>query len=110
MLYFIFHDLLQAIWQALKLGRRFLKELQFYFRAGRSAGEDHPRAVRDVCPIADHRVPDGGAAHAAAPGDKAISSCGITAKEDKKTSVFAKATPWQAARVGRVPGLILAQL
>ena len=33
----------------------------------------------------------------------------MTAKEDKKTSVFAKATPRQAARVGRVPGLILAQ-
>ena len=34
---------------------------------------------------------------------------GMTAEEDKKTSVFAKATPRQAARVGRVPGLILAQ-
>ena len=33
----------------------------------------------------------------------------MTAKEDKKTSVFAKTTPRQAARVGRVPGLILAQ-
>ena len=36
MLYFILPDLLQAIWQALKLGRRFLKELQFYFRAGQA--------------------------------------------------------------------------
>ena len=33
----------------------------------------------------------------------------MTAKEDKKTSVFAKATPRQAARVGREPELILAQ-
>lgn len=34
---------------------------------------------------------------------------GMTGKEDKKTSVFAKATPSQAARVGREPWLILAQ-
>ena len=58
------------------------------------------RAVRDVCPIADHRAPDGGVPHAAAPGDEAISTSGMTAKEDKKTP----------ARVGRVPGLILGQL
>ncbi len=32
---------------------------------------------------------------------------GMTGKEDKKTSVFAKATPRQAARVGREPWLIL---
>ena len=65
--------------------------------ASKSAGKDHPRAVRDVCPIADHRAPDGGVPHAAAPGDEAISTSGMTAEEDKKTP----------ARVGRVPGLIL---
>ena len=31
----------------------------------------------------------------------------MTGKEDKKTSVFAMATPRQAARVGREPELIL---
>lgn len=61
-------------------------------------------------PLADYRAPDGGLPHAAASGDKAYFTCGMTAKEDKKTSVFAKATPRQAARVGRVPELILAQL
>ena len=50
-------------------------------------------------PLADYRAPDGGAPHAAASGDEAISTCGMTAEEDKKTP----------ARVGRVPGLILAQ-
>ena len=49
--------------------------------------------------LADYRAPDGGVPHAAAFGDEAISTCGMTAKEDKKTP----------ARVGRVPGLILAQ-
>ena len=68
--------------------------------ASRSVGKDHPSAVRDVCPLADHRAPDGGAAHAAASGDEGDSTCGMTTKEDKKTP----------ARVGRVPGLILAQL
>ena len=43
------------------------------------------RAVRDVCPLADHRAPDGGIPHAAASGDEAISTSGMTAKEDKKT-------------------------
>jgi hypothetical protein len=50
-------------------------------------------------PLADHRAPDGGVPHAAAPGDEAISTSGMTAKEDKKTP----------ARVGREPELILAQ-
>ena len=59
----------------------------------------HPRAVRDVCTLADYRAPDGGVPHAAAPGDEADFTCGMTAKEDKKTP----------ARVGRVPGHILAQ-
>ena len=30
----------------------------------------HPRAFRDVCPLADYRAPDGDAAHAAAPGSE----------------------------------------
>ena len=51
-------------------------------------------------PLADYRAPDGGLPHAAASGDKADFTCGMTAKEDKKVP----------ARVGRVPGLILAQL
>ena len=32
----------------------------------------HPRAVRDDCPLADYRAPDGGAAHAAAPGSATV--------------------------------------
>jgi len=43
----------------------------------------HPRAVRDVCPLADYRAPDGGASQAAASGDEADFTCGMTAKEDK---------------------------
>ena len=71
-----------------------------YTEPSEAQEKDHPRAVRDVCPIADYRAPDGGASLAAASGDKADFTCGMTAKEDKKTP----------ARVGRVPGLILAQL
>jgi len=38
--------------------------------ASKSAEKGHPRTVRDVCPLADHRAPDGDAAHAAARGDE----------------------------------------
>jgi hypothetical protein len=51
-------------------------------------------------PLADHRAPDGGVPHAAAPGDEAISTSGMTAKEDKKT----------LASDGRKAELILALL
>ena len=44
----------------------------------------HPRAVRDVCPLADYRAPDGGNALTSAPGAVADTTCWMTSKEDKK--------------------------
>ena len=54
----------------------------------------HPRVVRDVCPLADHRAPDGGVSHAAASGDESVSTCGMTSKEDKKTPARVEQEPW----------------